>query len=82
MASSAGSDRENEWENGDRTGSDMDACRIKGGDLLRMLARAYTDPIFLILHDGGEILRDKSRSTGPTIVCWFVERKIALEKLI
>ena len=50
MASSAGSDGDNEWENGDRTEGDMDACQIKGGDLLRMLACAYKSNIFYFAY--------------------------------
>ena len=39
----------------------------------------HTNPI--CVRDSGEILRDKSRLPGPTIVCWFVEGKMALKKL-
>ena len=59
MASSAGSDRDNEWENGDRTGGDMDACQIKDGDLLRMLARAYRSNFFNFTRWWGNFERQK-----------------------
>lgn len=81
MASSAGSDREIKWENGDRTGSDMDASQIKGGDLLRMLARAYRSNIFNFTRWWGNFERQKplNWTYNSLLVC---RKKMALEKLI
>ena len=46
--------------------------------LQRICWLTHTNPI--CVRDSGEILRDKSRLPGPTIVCYFVERKMGLEK--
>ena len=51
----------------------------QGDDLLCMLAHAYKSN--LCMGKWGNFER-QSRLPGPTVVCYFVQRKMALEKLI